>query len=77
MLVTMRDALYEKWQIVGLWFKKALSRLAGVPLYYLSGIPSHDVTYSFKMYGPLVLQNIVMESSGGFELGMKVVVKAY
>jgi len=64
-------------QIGGPKFKKFLSRLAGVSLHYLSGIPTHDVTNSFKMYTKEVLKDIKIESKGGFELGMEIVVKAF
>jgi len=64
-------------QIGGPKFKKFLSRLAGVSLHYLSGIPTHDVTNSFKMYNKSVLDDIEIESNGGFELGMEIVVKAF
>ncbi|HTY13246.1 MAG TPA: glycosyltransferase [Candidatus Omnitrophota bacterium] len=63
-------------QIGGPWFKKTLSRLAGVSLYYLIGFPTHDVTNSFKLYTKKVLNDVQIESSGGFELGMEIVVKA-
>ena len=58
-------------------FKKLLSRTAGVSLHYLTGIPVHDITNSFKMYTKKVLNNISIESDGGFELGMEIVVKAF
>lgn len=61
----------------GPWFKKLLSKTAGISLHYLAGIPVHDVTNSFKMYTKKVLNDIKIESSGGFELGMEVVVKAF
>ena len=64
-------------QIGGPRIKKFLSRLAGVSLHYLSGIPTHDVTNSFKMYTKKVLDDIKIESNGGFELGMEIVVKAF
>lgn len=64
-------------QIGGPWFKKLLSRTAGVSLYYLAGIPTHDVTNSFKMYSKRILQEINIESKGGFELGMEIVIKAH
>lgn len=64
-------------QIGGPWFKKLLSRMAGVSLHYLVGIPTHDITNSFKMYTKKVLDNIKVESNGGFELGMEIVIKAY
>lgn len=64
-------------QIGGPWLKKLLSRIAGVSLYHLIGLPTHDVTNSFKMYTKEVLENIAIESNGGFELGMEVVLKAF
>ncbi len=64
-------------QIGGPWFKKFLSRTAGVSLHHLTGIPSHDVTNSFKMYTKKVLKDITIESNGGFEIGMEIVIKAH
>ncbi len=58
-------------------FKKILSRFAGVSLHYLVGIPTHDITNSFKMYSKTVLKNIKIESNGGFESGMEIVIKAF
>ena len=64
-------------QIGGDWFKKTLSSLAGKSLYWLTKIPTHDVTNSFKLYTREVLNNITFESTGGFEIGMEIVVKAH
>lgn len=64
-------------QIGGGRFKKFLSRMAGVSLHYLTGIPTHDITNSFKMYTKNVLNDIIIESDGGFELGMEIVLKAF
>tara|TARA_Y100000310_G_C20675837_1_gene812981 strand:+ start:1283 stop:2044 length:762 start_codon:yes stop_codon:yes gene_type:complete len=64
-------------QIGGHWFKKTLSSLAGKSLYWLTKIPTHDVTNSFKLYTREVLNNITFESTGGFEIGMEIVVKAH
>ncbi len=57
--------------------KKTLSRVAGVSLFLLAGIPTHDVTNSFKLYSRRVLDAIKVESIGGFEIGMEIVVKAW
>ena len=64
-------------QIGGPRVKGLLSRLAGVSLHLLGGIPTHDVTNSFKMYTKRVVDAIKIESSGGFEIGMEIVVKAH
>lgn len=64
-------------QIGGPWLKKLLSRTAGVSLHYMAGVPTKDVTNSFKMYTHRVLKSIPIESTGGFELGMELVVKAH
>ena len=61
----------------GSLLKKMLSRLAGVSLYYLVGFPTHDVTNSFKMYSKKALQEISIESTGGFELSIEIIVKAF
>jgi dolichol-phosphate mannosyltransferase len=64
-------------QIGGPILKKSMSRLAGISLHFLAGLPTRDATNSFKMYSADVLQNIEIESSGGFELGMEIVIKAH
>lgn len=64
-------------QVGGPKLKKFLSRMAGVSLYYIAGIPTHDVTNSFKLYRKTMLDSLTIESNGGFELGMEIVVKAH
>ena len=64
-------------QIGGPWFKKLLSRMAGVSLFYLIGISTHDITNSFKMYKKRIFNDITIESNGGFELGIEITIKAF
>lgn len=64
-------------QIGGPRLKKLLSRAAGISLRYLAGIPTHDVSNSFKMYTTRVLRSVQIESAGGFEIGMEILVKAH
>jgi glycosyltransferase involved in cell wall biosynthesis len=64
-------------QIGGPLFKKSLSKLAGLSLNFIAGVPVHDITNSFKMYRRSLLDSIKIESKGGFEIGMEIVVKAY
>jgi len=64
-------------QIGGPPLKTSLSRLAGRSLHLLTGLPTHDVTNSFKMYRASFLRSLTLESTGGFEIGMEIVVKAF
>jgi dolichol-phosphate mannosyltransferase len=64
-------------QIGGPVLKGFLSRAAGITLHWLAGVPTRDVTNSFKMYRTSFLRTLTFESSGGFEIGMEAVVKAY
>lgn len=64
-------------QIGGPWLKKLMSRIAGVSLHYLIAVPTRDITNSFKMYTKKVINDITIESDGGFELGMEMVLKAF
>jgi dolichol-phosphate mannosyltransferase len=64
-------------QIGGPFFKKLLSRTAGLTLRYFTGLPVHDATNSFKLYRESMVDKIGIESENGFEIGMEVVVKAH
>ena len=64
-------------QIGGPFLKRTLSRLAGVSLHHLTGIPTHDVTNNFKLYDKAFLDTIHIESQGGFEVAMELTVKAF
>jgi len=64
-------------QLGGPPLKRLLSRLAGVSLHWFRRFPTHDVTNNFKLYDKALLDTIVIESSGGFEVAMEITVKAY
>lgn len=64
-------------QIGGPIVKQILSRIAGVSLYYLVGLPTHDATNSFRLYSKRFLQKTKIESDGGFELAIELTVKAH
>ena len=57
--------------------KGLMSRCAGWSLHFLSGLPTHDPTNSFKLYRKSFLDKMTIESTGGFELGLELVVKAW
>jgi dolichol-phosphate mannosyltransferase len=63
--------------IGGPWFKQLLSRLSGLSLCWLRGIPTHDATNAFKIYDRAMLQAIGIESKGGFELSLEITTKAF
>lgn len=64
-------------QIGGPLMKRTLSRIAGVSLYWVRRVPTHDVTNNFKLYKKEFLDSITIESKGGFEIGMEITVKAF
>ena len=55
-------------QIGGPWLKKNISRLAGLSLRALTGIPTHDITSNFRLYSKHFLESVTIESTGGFEV---------
>lgn len=64
-------------QIGGPFFKKFLSRTAGLSLKFFAGLPVHDVTNSFKLYRKSMLDKMDMQSEDGFEIGMEITVEAH
>ena len=64
-------------QIGGPRLKGALSRLAGLSLHWLAGVPTVDPTNSYKAYRKELLDAVTIESDGGFEIGIELVVKAH
>lgn len=64
-------------QIGGPLIKQILSRVAGISLHYLVGLPTHDATNSFRLYSKKFLSETKIESDGGFELGLELTVKAH
>ena len=59
-------------QIGGPLLKRTLSRCAGLSLYYLFNMPTHDITNNFKLYDKTLLDELVIESHGGFEIAMEI-----
>jgi glycosyltransferase involved in cell wall biosynthesis len=64
-------------QIGGPPLKSLMSRLAGLSLHLLTGIPTHDATNNFKMYRGSFLAGTPIESEAGFEIGLELVSKAF
>ena len=57
--------------------KGLLSRMAGLSLHWLRGIPIHDSTNAFKIYDRDLLSSIKVESAAGFALNLELTVKAF
>lgn len=64
-------------QIGGPWLKGMMSRFAGLSLYWLCGVPTHDATNSFKAYRREFLDRTPIQSKAGFVLGLELTVKAH
>jgi hypothetical protein len=56
--------------------KSFLSRIAGVTLFYLARIGTHDSTNSFKAFDKTFLDRNTIESRLGFEISLELVAKA-
>jgi len=64
-------------QIGGPAFKRFLSRCAGVSLHWFAGLPTHDATNNFRLYDAALVNDLGIESSGGFELALELTAKAF
>ena len=59
----------SRFQVVGV-------AAAGVSLYWLAGVGTHDATTSFKAYSREFVRRVGIESDAGFEMGIELVAKA-
>ena len=64
-------------QVGGPLLKRSMSRVAGLSLHWVGGLPIHDATSNFRLYSKRLLDRVTIESTGGFELGIELTVKAY
>jgi hypothetical protein len=64
-------------QVGGPRSKVLASRAAGLLLHHLGGMPIHDPTNNYKPYSRDFLDEVGIESMGGFEVALELSVKAY
>jgi dolichol-phosphate mannosyltransferase len=64
-------------KIGGPLVKTLLTRTANFLLYYVARLPIHDSTNAYKMYKRTIFKDISIESTGGFEYSLEVVLKAF
>jgi glycosyltransferase involved in cell wall biosynthesis len=57
--------------------KRLLSRLAGVSLHYLAGLPICDATNNFRAYSRRVVEQIPIEGDASFALALELTLKAH
>ncbi|MEO8601862.1 MAG: glycosyltransferase [bacterium] len=57
--------------------KRTLSRLAGLSLYWMAGIPTRDATSNFKLYRRSMLEQLRLDTRDGFEIALEITVKAH
>jgi glycosyltransferase involved in cell wall biosynthesis len=63
-------------QIGGPPFKQALSKAAGLTLYWFARVGTRDATNSYKAYATDFVRDVGIESETGFEIGIELVAKA-
>jgi glycosyltransferase involved in cell wall biosynthesis len=64
-------------QVGGPRLKRLLSQAAGVSLWWLAGFPTHDATNNFRLYDAALVNELGIESTGGFELALELTAKAF
>jgi hypothetical protein len=64
-------------QIGGPWLKGQLARWGGRSLRWLAGFPASDATNSYRLYDAALVRELVIESTGGFEVGFEITMKAW
>lgn len=63
-------------QVGGARMKRTLSRAAGVSLWWLGRVGTHDATSAFKAYSTAFVRSVGVESAAGFEIALELVSKA-
>lgn len=61
----------------GPFVQSFFSKLVCLTLYWLTGIPTHDVSNAFKMYRKNILEKLKINSQNGVEVSMAITLQAY
>jgi len=61
----------------GRFLKRVLSRWAGLSLFWLRHLPTHDAPNAFKIYDREMLSGLNIASRNGFEINLEITVKAF
>lgn len=64
-------------QIGGPWLKGQLARWGGRSLRFIAGFPASDATNSYRLYDAALVRGLTLESTGGFEVGFEITMKAW
>ncbi|QDU21063.1 glycosyltransferase [Urbifossiella limnaea] len=64
-------------QLGGPWLKRTMSRAAGLSLHLLVNFPTRDATNNFRLYDAALVNDLGVESVGGFELALELTAKAF
>lgn len=64
-------------QLGGPRLKKALSAAAGAALHLLAGFPTRDATNNYRLYDAALVNDLGIESGGGFEVALELTAKAF
>jgi hypothetical protein len=64
-------------QLGGPWLKGQLARWGGRSLRWIAGFPVSDATNSFRLYDAAMVHRTPIESTGGFEVGFELTMKAW
>src|ERR1051326_7129896 len=57
--------------------KRTLSRLAGMSLHYLVGLPTRDATNNFRAYSRRVIEQVPIEGEASFAVALELTLKAH
>ena len=57
--------------------KRTLSRLAGMSLHYLAGLPVRDATNNFRAYSRRVVEEVPIEGEASFAVALELTLKAH